>query len=77
MCCACGGGTPVCVDTDNGLLDASGYSCADYTANFGNAGYECTNSHTSTFDADVHCCACGGGVTSTSLFSPSKTELYR
>jgi hypothetical protein len=32
-CCACGGGSRTCGDSDGGLTDANSNTCADYTAN--------------------------------------------
>jgi hypothetical protein len=46
-----------CTDTDNGVTDSFGDSCADYSSNPS----WCNSFDTDTFISGEMCCACGGG----------------
>ena len=56
----------ICVDVAG--TDGNGYSCSDYTANYGSAGYECSNTN-GGFSASSDCCICGGGTVDAALAS--------
>ena len=60
MCCACGGGTNECFDTNYGQTDAFGYDCVSLYDGSPDA---CGDFDSTLFTADNFCCACGGGST--------------
>ena len=64
LCCACGGGTGVCQDLDNGITNTFGDGCSKYGSDFGDT--TCGFFDTDTFKSTEMCCVCGGG-----LFGPS------
>jgi len=68
MCCACGGGVPTCVDTNNGATDTFGDSCVSwYDANPSS----CGNHDDTDFTSNEMCCACGGGDTLAPVPAPT------
>ena len=60
MCCACGGGTNSCFDTDYGETDDFGYDCGNL---YNDQPAYCGNYDSATFSANLMCCGCGGGST--------------
>ena len=48
----------ICIDADEGNVDAFGSGCADYKREWCNV----LNYNTATFIANTMCCICNGGI---------------